>query len=90
MSEDPRFKSTHVDSSISAGECEDATAQTDKPRQALGCKVASIEELKEHFAICLVIGHVCQRDDDSEESQDVNDQNESFQSGQKPAADQVG
>jgi hypothetical protein len=67
-----------VDGGISAGERKDAAAKTDKPRQTLRCKIAFIQELSKYFAICFVIGHISQRNDNGEESQYMDDQNKSF------------
>jgi hypothetical protein len=80
---------TYMHGGISSAEGKRTGGHTDEPGQALRLKASPILERQEDLLLCVVLGHVDERDEDAEEAKDMYHQEDRLGAGQELATGQV-
>ena len=71
-----------MNSSITPGKGKDTAHHTNEERQSTRREHALVHEMGENLVRRAMIGHVCQRDQNGKEAQDVQDQNKALEARQ--------
>ena len=80
---------TYMHGGISSTEGKRTGGHTDEPGQPLRLEASPVLEREEDLLLCVVLGHVDERDEDGEDANDMHHQEDRLGAGQELAADQV-